>query len=71
MQRTNRHLLRLWFVLVLVMAVCGWWVMERSWQLFAADLMLPSTGDTDWVAIIANLAEDAIKFFQGASTTSP
>ncbi len=70
MQRTNRQLLRLFFLLVIVTALFGWWTVDHNWRAFTENLSLPSTGNTDWTTIISAFLENTIRFFQGATASS-
>jgi hypothetical protein len=70
MVRTNRHLLRLFFVLIILMGLFGFWYADRSWQALTQDLNIAAPGETDWVNLLADFFENSLKFFQSA-TSSP
>jgi hypothetical protein len=70
--RTNRHLLRLFFLVVILMGMMGGWYADRRWQEINQDLAAElATVETDWVSLISALAENGIKFFQGATAETP
>ncbi len=69
--RSGRHLLRLFLVLMIGMALSGWLYAERNWQ-FTLDIFQVSTltGDFDWLEFAADFVESSIEIFQGATGRS-
>jgi hypothetical protein len=45
----------------------GWWV-DRRWQEITQDMAVELPSETDWVSLVADLAENGMKFFQGATS---
>ncbi len=68
--RTNRHLLRLFLLVVILMGLIGGWYADARWQAMAPSLETELSTQTDWVSLISDLAEDSVKFFQGATSAS-
>jgi hypothetical protein len=66
--RTNRHLLRLFFLVVILMGLFGGWWVDRRWQEMTQDVAVELPSDTDWVSLVADLAENGMRFFQGATS---
>jgi uncharacterized protein YgiM (DUF1202 family) len=66
--RTNRHLLRLWFLLMILLVLWGGWYADRQWQAMTSDLEINVSSETDWISLVSALAENGIKFFQGATS---
>ena len=63
--RYGRLLNRLFFALVIVAGLFGWFYGARNWQPDPSALELDSlTGGADWIELIAGLLEDAIQIFQ-------
>jgi hypothetical protein len=65
--RTNRQLLRLYFLVIILMALVGGWVADQRWQTMTQDLEVDVSVETDWISIIAAVTENGIRFFQGAT----
>jgi hypothetical protein len=64
--RASRRIQRLFFALVLVMALFGGCYAQRNWAPQPEDLALPSlSADTDWTETASNVLEDAIQIFLG------
>jgi hypothetical protein len=70
MRRTNHHLIRLGFILVIGMALFGGWFADRNWQVMSMDFPVPVDHNTDWVGLVSVFLEDALQFFQGATSVS-
>ncbi|HMN31134.1 MAG TPA: hypothetical protein PKE45_23480 [Caldilineaceae bacterium] len=68
--RTNRHLLRLFFLVVILMALFGGWYADQRWQTMTRNLEVEMPVETDWISIIAAATENGIRFFQGATADS-
>lgn len=68
--RTNRHLLRLFFLAVILMGLWGGWWADRRWQEITHDMAVELPSDTDWISLVADLAENSMKFFQGATSNA-
>jgi hypothetical protein len=68
MVRPNRHLLRLFFILIIFVGLFGFWYADRSWQALTQDLNIVAPGETDWVNLVADFFESSLKFFQSASS---
>jgi hypothetical protein len=70
MVRTNRQLLRVYFVLVLAMAGFGAWYGAQAWEARTAEMLAnaPQVAEEDdgtWVEFISALGEEAIQLFLG------
>lgn len=67
MVRYSRNLLRLALAVVLAAGLIGAWWASTFWSVDAASLIqLPGLGEnTDWVDMVAALADQAIQFFIG------
>ena len=73
MVRNNRQLIRLFFILVLAMALFGGYTASRSWQRQVAqfdnvDLSSLSNRKGDWVDFVSSLGEGAIQLFLGLTS---
>ncbi len=68
--RTNRYLLRLFLLLVILMGLIGGWYADARWQTMSPALEVELSAETDWISLAADLAEDSVKFFQGATSLS-
>ncbi|MCL4860860.1 MAG: hypothetical protein KJZ93_15695 [Caldilineaceae bacterium] len=68
--RTNRQLLRLFFLLVILMGLLGGWYADQRWYAATQGVSFTSSGEMDWVNLLADLAENSVKFLQGAASTS-
>ncbi len=67
--RSGRHLFRLFLILVLAMALFGWWYADQNWRPAAENFQLPVlTDEIDWLNLGAGLVEDAIEIFQSATS---
>jgi hypothetical protein len=69
MNRTNRHTLRLFFLLVLLMVLIGaWW--GSSLTLINPDSFQASgaTSNNDWIDLIASLGDTLIQLFLGLTS---
>ena len=66
MVRNNRQLTRLFFVLVLGMALFGGWYANRNWRI-EIDTVNPVSlpADTNWADFFADLGEEALQLFLG------
>ena len=65
LQRRNRLLNRIFFALVIVAGLFGWYYGARNWQPDPSALDLNAlTGGADWIEIVAGVLEDAIQIFQ-------
>ena len=67
---TNRQMTRLFFVLVLAMALFGGWVTSQNWQIQPEDLEVATTTseDFDWMAMLSELGEEAVLLFLGLAS---
>lgn len=72
MIRNNRQLTRLFFILVLSMALFGGWYADRAWQqVEPVAVDTPTiTDEFDWVDFIATLGEEALQLFLGLASPS-
>lgn len=62
--RYNRHLQRLFFVLVILAGLYGWNYAESHWSFDLSLFDLSALTDrTDWMETIAGLLEQAIQLF--------
>jgi hypothetical protein len=72
MVRHKRLMLRLYFILVLALALFGGWYANRSWQIEIDTLNASPVGgmedEGDWVDFFAALGEGAIQLFLGFTT---
>jgi len=68
MARTNRHLLRFALLLVILMGLLGAWVADQQWQARMGQVEWEFSTEIDWIALVSDLAENGIRFFQGATT---
>lgn len=69
MVRHKRLMLRLYFILVIVVALFGGWYTSRNWQLETDSLnSLSAQDEGDWVDFFAALGEGAIQLFIGFTT---
>ncbi len=67
MTRPNRHLIRIYFVAVILMGVFGFWYAGNHWQVETSALeSLTLGGDSgDWVDFAAALGEEMLQLFLG------
>jgi hypothetical protein len=66
MVRNNRHLTRLYFILVLLMGLLGGWYASRTWQVEAEALQQVNlVQNGDWVDFFATLGEETLQLFLG------
>lgn len=65
MVQNNRQLMRLFFILVLVAAMLGWWYASTFWQFDATSMFInPETEEGgDWVDVMAALADRMLLLF--------
>jgi hypothetical protein len=69
MVRHKRLMLRLYFILVIALALFGGWYTSRNWQIEADSIPAISMEDEgDWVDFFAALGEGAIQLFLGFTT---
>jgi hypothetical protein len=69
MVRHKRLMLRLYFILVLAMALFGGWYARQSWQVETTGLTSFNMEDEgDWVDFFAALGEGTIQLFLGFTT---
>jgi hypothetical protein len=69
MVRQKRLMLRLYFILVIALALFGGWYANRNWQVETDALSALSMEDEgDWVDFFAALGEGAIQLFLGFTT---
>jgi hypothetical protein len=55
---------------VILLGLWGAWYADRTWQAMTNDLEVDVSSDTDWIGVVSVLAENGIKFFQGATSSS-
>lgn len=66
MVRPNRTSTRIAFLLVLAMAILGFWYARTNWQLPLDTLQLDAlSAEGDWVDMLSALGEEAIQLFLG------
>jgi hypothetical protein len=69
MVRHKRLMLRLYFILVIAVALFGGWYANRSWQVeTTAFTSFTPQDEGDWVDFFAALGEGAIQLFLGFTT---
>jgi len=69
--RNNRHVTRLFFLLVLGAAFFGSWYALEHWQIQPERLELSFLNEgLDWIDIVAALGEEALQLFLGLTSTS-
>ena len=69
MVRNNRHLTRLFFVLVIAMGLFGAQFAMHNWQPNLAEFDTIRTDEsTDWIDLFASLGEEAIQLFLGLTS---
>lgn len=69
MVRHKRQMLRLYFILVIALALFGGWYTSRIWQMDTSALNAVSLQEEgDWVDFFAALGEGAIQLFLGFTT---
>jgi hypothetical protein len=69
MVRTNRHLVRIFLLLVLLMALFGAWLGSRWTIINPGSFQAPNIGsDGDWIDLVASLAEQVIQLFLGLTS---
>jgi hypothetical protein len=66
--RTNRHLLRLYLLAMILLALFGGWYADQRWQAMTSNLEVEVSDETDWISLVSALAENGIRFFQGATS---
>jgi hypothetical protein len=67
--RQKRLMLRLYFILVIVLALVGGWYASSNWQVETEALSaLNMTEETNWVDFFAALGEGVIQLFLGFTT---
>jgi hypothetical protein len=71
MGRNNRQVLRVFFVVVILMAFVGAWYADSTWQALTRNLTIEVSTQTYWISLAADALEDGIKFFQGATAGAP
>ena len=71
-RNNNRQVTRLFFILVLSMALFGGWFADRQWQqVEPASLNAPAVAaEFDWIDFIATLGEEALQLFLGLASPS-
>ncbi|MCX6044870.1 MAG: hypothetical protein NT075_07130 [Chloroflexi bacterium] len=68
---TNRHLTRLFFLLVLGMAFFGGWYADRNWRIEPPTFDQTSeVANGDWIEFASSLGEQAIQIFLGLTSSS-
>jgi hypothetical protein len=69
MVRYKRLMLRLYFILVIALALFGSWYATRNWQVETETISsLNLQNEADWVDFFAGLGEGAIQLFLGFTT---
>ena len=69
MVRQKRLMLRLYFVLVIALALVGAWYANHNWQIETdAISTLNMQDEADWVDFFAALGEGTIQLFLGFTT---
>lgn len=69
MVRHKRLMLRLYFILVIALALFGGWYANRNWQIDTSSVdTLAIEDEGDWVDFFADLGEGAIQLFLGFTT---
>ncbi len=69
MVRYKRQMLRLYFILVIALALFGGWYTSRNWQIETdAFTTLQMEDEGDWVDFFAGLGEGVIQLFLGFTT---
>lgn len=64
--RQKRLMLRLYFILVLTLALFGGWYASRNWQVETEAISSINMSDEgDWVDFFASLGEGALQLFLG------
>lgn len=67
--RHKRLMLRLYFILVIALALVGGWYADRYWQVETEAISaLNMTEETNWVDFFAALGEGTIQLFLGFTT---
>jgi ABC-type transporter Mla maintaining outer membrane lipid asymmetry permease subunit MlaE len=67
--RQKRLMLRLYFILVIALALVGGWYASRYWQVETeAIAALNMTEETNWVDFFAGIGEGTIQLFLGFTT---
>ena len=71
LQQYQRHLIRLFFVLVILAGLTGALYARANWGLQAEtlDQISFSVADGDWIDLASTVAEGAIQIFQGMTGT--
>jgi hypothetical protein len=71
MVRNNRHIIRLFFILVLGMALFGGWYANQAWQAEFSNFELADpSADGDWIEFISSLGEETLQLFLGLTSPS-
>lgn len=69
MVRQKRLMLRLYFLLVIALALFGGWYANNNWQIETdAITALNMEDEADWVDFFAGVGEGAIQLFLGFTT---
>lgn len=69
MVRQKRLMLRLYFVLVIALALVGGWYANNNWQIETdAISVINIENEADWVDFLAALGEGTIQLFLGFTT---
>ena len=73
MIRPNRHLIRIYFLAVILMGLFGFWYAGTNWQVEASALQESGLGSMDdsgdWVDFIATLGEETLQLFLGFTSS--
>ncbi|MDQ3248465.1 MAG: hypothetical protein M3Q45_04575 [Chloroflexota bacterium] len=66
---TNRQLTRLFFLLVLLMALFGGWYADGHWRIDLSTLNAQTVGENiDWIDVVSTLGEQVIQLFLGLTS---
>ncbi len=71
LQQYQRHLIRIFFVLVILAGLAGALYARANWSINAESLdqISFSVADGDWIDLASTVAEGAIQIFQGMTGT--